>query len=113
MEITAEDVNKLIVNTDDIPVRKPKVRSEKQKENDIKLKERLIEYHRKKKELKNNAVEIALKHINDSFKELEEMKEEMKGAEPISIIEVSKIKRGRPKKVVKEFPATECVSCSV
>ena len=36
MEITAEDVHKLIVNTDDIKVKKTKIRSERQKENDIK-----------------------------------------------------------------------------
>ena len=102
MEITAEDVNQLIVNIDDIKVKKTKIRSERQKENDIKLKERLTEYHRKKRELKNNSVEIALKRIDDSLKELQDIKED---------VEISKTKRGRPKKHL--HPATETISCSV
>ena len=102
MEITAEDVHKLIVNTDDIKVKKTKIRSERQKENDIKLKERLTEYHRKKRELKNNSVEIALIHIDDSLIELQEMKED---------VEITKTKRGRLKKHL--HPAAEAISCSV
>jgi hypothetical protein len=95
-----------------------KERSEKQKQNDVKLKERLIEYHRKKRELKSQ--EIAMKHINDTFKELNnEMKQEskeikqmiyneyVKEEEP-SIIAVSVVKarKGRPKKI---FPEAESI----
>ena len=65
-----------------------------------------------------------MKHINDSLKELDQehqeihqiVKEEYPDGYCISkekVIEISKTKRGRPKKIIKEFPAAECVSCSV
>lgn len=50
-------------------VKVKKERSEKQKENDIKLKQRLSEYHKKKKEMKD---EIALKQIQDTLQQLQE-----------------------------------------
>ena len=71
-----------------------KERSEKQKQNDVKLKERLIEYHRKKREMKQQ--EIALKHINDSFNELnKEMEQEAK--------EIKEL-------VKEEYPDGYCIS---
>jgi cell fate regulator YaaT (PSP1 superfamily) len=64
IDIPINDVNKI-----EKVVKVKKERSEKQKENDIKLKERLSEYHKKKKQAKE---ELALKQIQDTLQQLEE-----------------------------------------
>jgi hypothetical protein len=147
-EITAENINKLITN--DVSqfmkqVMKKKERSQKQKENDAKLKDRLKSYHEQKRQAKSQNVmsvydntnepiieiqeakevqeiqevqtaqEIAFKHIEDSFKQIQEMKSSViddnidDDIKPTIInitdividnenVEVLKSKRGRPKK---------------
>ena len=125
-EITAENINKLITN--DVSqfmkqVMKKKERSQKQKENDAKLKDRLKLYHEQKKQAKQqneniisvyeNTTEvlpekeetklnIALDHINDTLEELQKTE----------ISEVIKSKRGRPKKHQHPGP-TEIIAASV
>jgi len=127
-EITAENINKLFCN--DVAqfmktVKKAKERSEKQKENDAKLSERLKNYHQQKREAKlknveaiydnsneiesdttneikeaeNKALEVALKHINATLETLEK-------PQIIDSVEIVKTKRGRPKKL---HPATETI----
>lgn len=123
-EITAENINKLITN--DVTqfmkqVMKKKQRSEKQKENDAKLKDRLKLYHEQKRQakLKNieatydnskeiesdtrneikEAEDIALKHINDTL-------ETLQTPEIVENVEIVKTKRGRPKKL---HPTTETI----
>jgi hypothetical protein len=119
-EITAENINKLITN--DVTqfmkqVKAKKERSERQKENDAKLKDRLKIYHQQKKEAKEA---IALKHISDTENEIAQMKieqlvteedhleiKEMFNPEENTtkqLFEVIKAKKGRPKKL---FPAAE------
>ena len=118
-EINSENINNLITN--DVKqfmkeVKAKKERSEKQKENDAKLKDRLKSYHQQKKEAKlKERQEIAFKHIQDSFREIQEMKSSViddnidDDIKPTIInitdiiidnenVEVLKSKRGRPKK---------------
>jgi len=79
-EIHSGNINNLI--TDDVKqfmkeVKTKKERSERQKENDAKLKDRLKLYHQQKKEAKLKELEkqeIAFKHIQDSFREIQERK---------------------------------------
>lgn len=102
-EITADNINNLITN--DVKqfmktVKPRKERTEKQKENDVKLKERLTEYHKRKKQAKEV---IALQQIQDTLDQLQEQKEieEMIQIvdEPVAeAVEVVKARRGRPKK---------------
>jgi hypothetical protein len=116
-EINSENINNLITN-DVKQFMKKKERSEKQKENDAKLKDRLKIYHQQKKELKlkeQERQEIAFKHIQDSFREIQERKSSViddnidDDIKPTVIditdividnenVEVLKSKRGRPKK---------------
>ena len=122
-EITAENINKLITN--DVTqfmkqVKAKKERSERQKENDAKLKDRLKLYHQQKKEAKEKQV-IALKHLCDVENEIAKMKidqlvteedhleiKEMFNPEEENttkqLFEVIKAKKGRPKKL---YPAAE------
>ena len=118
-EITNENRNKLIsndvsnfMNRPGLPgtVKKPRVRSEKQKENDLKLSQRLREYHSKKASAKNNeilsyidetrerdiitAVEV-IEELNE-IEQLIQIKDEFDEAVPIMI---TKPRRGRPKKI--------------
>jgi hypothetical protein len=120
-EINSENINNLITN--DVKqfmkeVKTKKERSEKQKENDAKLKDRLKLYHQQKKELKlkeQEKQEIAFKHIQDTFREIQEMKSSViddnidDDIKPTIIditnividnenVEILKSKRGRPKK---------------
>ena len=116
-EITAQNINTLI--TDDVKqFMKKKERSEKQKENDAKLKDRLKIYHQQKKEAKLKEAleqETRFKHIQDTLQEIEKNKlalidkeddEIMKNVEvedentkALDAIETMiKSKRGRPKK---------------
>ena len=98
-----------IINEDVKITKQPRIRSEKQKENDIKLKEKLIQYHKKKREAKIES--LKMKEIIDAFieiesdtenlikleeQELQKLKEEMRNNEPVEII---KVKKGRPKKI--------------
>lgn len=112
-EITADNINNLITN--DVKqfmktVKPRKERTERQKENDVKLKERLTEYHKKKKQTKED---VALQHIQDTLEQLQEQKEieemiqivdepaasSLVGMQPVvEVIEVVKASRGRPKK---------------
>ena len=75
-EITAQNINTLI--TDDVKqFMKKKERSEKQKENDAKLKDRLKIYHQQKKEAKLKEAldqETRFKHIQDTLQEIEKNK---------------------------------------
>lgn len=119
-EINAENINTLI--TDDVKqFMKKKERSEKQKENDAKLKDRLKIYHQQKKEAKLKEAlenETRFKHIQDTIEIFEKKKlalidkeddEIMKNVEVIEIVDENtkalndvetmiKSKRGRPKK---------------
>ena len=120
-----------IINEDVKITKQPRIRSEKQKENDIKLKEKLIQYHKKKREAK--AESLKMKEITYAFKEIEsdtenilkleeqaiqQLKEEIAlkhiddSLTELQNIEITKTKKGRPKKVkpsinneneVKEF----------
>jgi len=127
-EINAENINNLITN--DVKqfmkeVKTKKERSERQKENDAKLKDRLKLYHQQKKEAKLKELEkqeIAFKHIQDSFREIQEMKSSVNDDEEIAEIhtynlidenvEIVKSKRGRPKKHQHPGP-TEIITASV
>ena len=134
-EINAENINNLITN--DVKqfmkeVKAKKERSERQKENDAKLKDRLKSYHQQKKEAKlkeQEKQEIAFKHIQDSFREIQEMKSSViddnidDDIKPTVIditdividnenVEVLKSKRGRPKKHQHPGP-TEIITASV
>ena len=126
-EITAENINKLITN--DVAqfmkqVKAKKERSERQKENDAKLKDRLKVYHQQKKEAKEKQI-IALKHLCDVENDLAKMKIDSLAAEEEHLEmkieqlvteedhleikemfnpEVIKAKKGRPKKL---YPAAE------
>lgn len=122
-EITAENINTLI--TDDVKqFMKKKERSEKQKENDAKLKDRLKIYHQQKKEAKlKEAIEqeTRFKHIQDTLQAVENNKlalidkeddEIMKNVNAVEYVDIEdentkalndveimiKSKRGRPKK---------------
>ena len=55
-----------IINEDVKITKQPRIRSEKQKENDIKLKEKLIQYHKKKREAKIES--LKMKEIIDQLK---------------------------------------------
>ena len=98
-----------IINEDVKITKQPRIRSEKQKENDIKLKDKLIQYHKKKREAKIES--LKMKEIIDAFieiesdtenlikleeQEIQKLKEEMRNNEPVEII---KVKKGRPKKI--------------
>ena len=118
-EITADNINNLITN--DVKqfmktVKPRKERTERQKENDVKLKERLTEYHKRKKQAKEV---IALQHIQDTLEQLQEQKEieEMIQIIDAPTVEVVKAKRGRPKKHNHPAASTEIRSiddvCSV
>ena len=134
-EINAENINNLITN--DVKqfmkeVKTKKERSERQKENDAKLKDRLKLYHQQKKEAKLKELEkqeIAFKHIQDSFREIQEMKSSViddnidDDIKPTVIditnividneaVEVLKSKRGRPKKHQHPGPS-EIIAASV
>ena len=131
-EINAENINNLITN--DVKqfmkeVKTKKERSERQKENDAKLKDRLKLYHQQKKEAKLKEQEIAFKHIQDSFREIQEMKSSViddnidDDIKPTVIditdividneaVEVLKSKRGRPKKHQHPGPS-EIIAASV
>ena len=134
-EITYDSLNNQITN--DVKqfmkeVKTKKERSEKQKENDAKLKDRLKSYHQQKKEAKlkeQEKQEIAFKHIQDSFKQIQEMKSSViddnidDDIKPTVIditdividnenVEVLKSKRGRPKKYQHPGP-TEIIAASV
>jgi hypothetical protein len=134
-EITAENINKLITN--DVAqfmkqVKAKKERSERQKENDAKLKDRLKLYHQQKKEAKEKQI-IALRHLCDVENEIAKMKINSLAAEEDyleikemlnpekdhleikemfnpeenttkQLFEVIKAKKGRPKKL---YPAAE------
>ena len=126
-EITSENINNLIC--DDITqhfekLKSRKVRSEKQKLNDLKLKDRLSEYHLKKKEAKEELVRM--KEINEKLNELikeEEInikqdeadirqlvKEEYPNGYCIDknvAINITKARKGRPKKIKQEYPAAD------
>ena len=126
-EITADNINNLITN--DVKqfmktVKPRKERTERQKENDVKLKERLTEYHKKKKQTKED---VALQHIQDTLDHIQEQKEidEMIHLDDIvvevaEVVEVVKARRGRPKKhnhpaastEIKQFRSIDDV-CSV
>jgi type VI protein secretion system component VasK len=123
-EINSENINNLITN-DVKQFMKKKERSERQKENDAKLKDRLKLYHQQKKEAKlkeQEKQEIAFKHIQDTFREIQEMKSSVNDDEEIAEIhtynlidenvEVVKSKRGRPKKHQHPGP-TEIIAASV
>ena len=131
-EINSENINNLITN-DVKQFMKKKERSEKQKENDAKLKDRLKSYHQQKREAKlkeQEKQEIAFKHIQDSFREIQEMKSSVNDDEnddevmkPTIInitdividnenVEVLKSKRGRPKKHQHPGPV-EIIAASV
>ena len=118
-----------------------KVRTEKQKENDIKLKSKLTEYHKKRKELKaiqlkENEINKELQlneidineclSINDSaiFINVEEQEKEIEEINKyLSVnnsddVKAIKIKKGRPSKKNKEIllhpgPLNESISISV
>ena len=134
-EITYDSLNNQITN--DVKqfmkeVKSKKERSERQKENDAKLKDRLKSYHQQKKEAKlkeQEKQEIAFKHIQDSFKQIQEMKSSViddnidDDIKPTVIditdividnenVEVLKSKRGRPKKHQHPGP-TEIIAASV
>jgi len=127
-EINAENINNLITNYVKQfmkEVKTKKERSERQKENDAKLKDRLKLYHQQKKEAKLKELEkqeIAFKHIQDSFREIQEMKSSVNDDEEIAEIhtynlidenvEIVKSKRGRPKKHQHPGP-TEIITASV
>lgn len=127
-EINAENINNLITN-DVKQFMKKKERSERQKENDAKLKDRLKLYHQQKKEAKLKEQEIAFKHIQDSFREIQERKSSViddnidDDIKPTVIditnividneaVEVLKSKRGRPKKHQHPGPS-EIITASV
>jgi hypothetical protein len=113
-EINSENINNLITN-DVKQFMKKKERSEKQKENDAKLKDRLKLYHEQKKELKlkeQERQEIAFKHIQDSFREIQEMKSSVIDDNIHEDVEVVKSKRGRPKKHQHPGPS-EIIAASV
>ena len=132
-EITAQNINTLI--TDDVKqfmkeVKAKKERSERQKENDAKLKDRLKIYHQQKKEAKLKEAleqETRFKHIQDTLQEIEKNKlvlidkeddeiiEAVKDIEAIEIVDENtkaldavetmiKSKRGRPKKEKHQHP---------
>ena len=67
-EIIEETNFDQIIISNDV-VKQKRIRSEKQKENDVKLKDRLTEYHLKKKEAKKEL--LKMKEITDAFKEIE------------------------------------------
>ena len=116
-EINSENINNLITN-DVKQFMKKKERSEKQKENDAKLKDRLKSYHQQKREAKSKELEkqeIAFQHIEDTFREIHDRKSSViddnidDDIKPTIIditnividneaVEVVKSKRGRPKK---------------
>ena len=130
-EINSENINNLITN-DVKQFMKKKERSERQKENDAKLKDRLKLYHQQKKEAKLKELEkqeIAFKHIQDTFREIQERKSSViddnidDDIKPTVIditdividnenVEVLKSKRGRPKKHQHPGP-TEIIAASV
>ena len=127
-EITAQNINTLI--TDDVKqFMKKKERTEKQKENDAKLKDRLKIYHQQKKETKLKEAleqETRFKHIQDTLEKVEKNKlaliddeaeiiEAVKDIEAIEIVDENtkaldaietmiKSKRGRPKKEKHQHP---------
>jgi hypothetical protein len=75
-------------------------RSTKQKENDLKLAQRLREYHSRRREEK---IKVLNNELNEYCKELQkEILEELP-----SEVEIVKAKRGRPKKL---FPSAETQS---
>ena len=111
-EITADNINNLITN--DVKqfmktVKPRKERTERQKENDVKLKERLTEYHKKKKQTKED---VALQHIQDTLSQLQEQQEieemiQIVDEPVVEVIEVVKARRGRPKKHNHPAASTE------
>ena len=120
-EITAENRNKLLTNdvSSFMKAKKPKVRSEKQKENDLKLAEKLREYHKNKREIINQQIVTHIDNEEELKKEIEqideliklneeiqEIRQEFKQAERRDILspKLGKVKRGRPKKL---FPQAE------
>ena len=140
-EITAENINTLI--TDDVKqfmkeVKVKKERSERQKENDAKLKDRLKIYHQQKKEAKLKEAleqETRFKHIQDTLEEVQITKlslidkeddEIMKNVEAVEYVDIEdentkalndvktmiKSKRGRPKKHQHPGPS-EIIAASV
>ena len=123
MENTLEAIQ--IINEDVKITKQPKIRSEKQKENDVKLKERLTEYHLKKKEAKKEL--LKMKEITDAFKEIESDTEnilkleeqeinqliEINNIEQIECIEIKKTKKGRPKKIKQEYPDSSFVCSNI
>ncbi len=128
-EITAENINKLITN--DVSqfmkqVMKKKERSQKQKENDAKLKDRLKSYHEQKRQAKTQNVMSVYDNTNEPTTEIQEAKEvqEVQTAQDISFqhindtlevlqdVGVVKSKRGRPKKHQHPGPS-ETIAASV
>jgi hypothetical protein len=105
-EITAENINKLITN--DVSqfmkqVMKKKERSQKQKENDAKLKDRLKSYHEQKRQAKSQNVMSVYDNTTDVLAEIQEAKEIQDIAlnhvnETLDELQKVKSKRGRPKK---------------
>jgi hypothetical protein len=128
-EITAENINKLITN--DVSqfmkqVMKKKERSQKQKENDAKLKDRLKSYHEQKRQAKSQNVMSVYDNTNEPTTEIQEAKEvqEVQTTQDISFqhindtlevlqdVGVVKSKRGRPKK--HQYPGpSESIAASV
>ena len=113
-EITAENRNKLLTNdvSSFMKAKKPKVRSEKQKENDLKLAEKLREYHKNKREIINQQIVTHIDNEEELKKEIEQIDELIKLNEEIQEIrqefkqverrdifspKLGKVKRGRPK----------------
>jgi hypothetical protein len=121
-EINNQNRNKLL--TDDvkqfIKMKKPRVRSDKQKENDIKLAEKLREYHKNKREIRNQVITSYIDDVpteEELIKEIEKIDELIKLNEEIKEIKqefkqefsptmtITKSKRGRPRKHL--FPQAE------
>jgi hypothetical protein len=120
-EITVENQNKLLTNdvSTFMKTKKPRVRSDKQKENDLKLAEKLREYHKNKREVINQQIITHIDNEEELTKEIEqideliklneeiqEIRQEFKQAERMDIFspKITKVKRGRPKKL---FPQAE------
>ena len=87
-EITAENRNKLLTNdvSSFMKAKKPKVRSEKQKENDLKLAEKLREYHKNKREIINQQIVTHIDNEEELKKEIEQIDELIKLNEEIQEI---------------------------
>ena len=127
-EINNQNRNKLLTNDvkQFMKMKKPRVRSDKQKENDIKLAEKLREYHKNKREIRNQVITSYIDDVpteEELIKEIEQIDELIKLNEEIKEIQqefqneakrmdifsptmtITKSKRGRPRKHL--FPQAE------